>query len=64
MKLINKKIIQVLSDGSLFFNYSNILKTTQVMFFKRDNNKSFNSKKTKPTLESKDFRNYKKKHLN
>lgn len=63
MKLKNKKLLRVLPNGSLTFNYSNILKSKQTMFFKKSN-KNFNLKKLNSNLEAKDFINSKNKYLN
>jgi hypothetical protein len=63
MKLINKKLIQILSDGSLVFSCSNIIKPKQIILFEKDNkNSHINKKKVK--TKTKDFTNHKKKYLN
>ena len=63
VQLINKKQIKILPDGSLFFNYTNILKIRQIILLK-NYNKNLIFKKVKHNLESKDFINYKDKYLN
>jgi hypothetical protein len=63
MKIKNKKLLQVLPDGSLAFNFSNLLKPKQTIFFKKSS-QNFNLKKLNSNFESKDFINSKNKYLN
>ena len=55
MKLTNKKVIQILPDGSLFFNYSNILKPKQTVFLKKSHTNFSNKKLKSPTTLQKSF---------
>ena len=58
MKLISKKVIQVLSDGSLIFNHTQVIKPKQIVFFKKDHT-DFKNKKVELIAESKYPKTYK-----
>ena len=64
MVLIKKKIIQVFSDGSLYFNNSLIRKVKKVKAVNKDHiNFSFNKKTTDSSLNPKEFEKFKAKYF-
>lgn len=69
MRLIDNKVylkfksIQVLSNGSLFFNKSNYIKYTFIEILEKDSkNFEFNKKKNSK-IKSKSFSNHKAKYI-
>jgi len=64
MKLINFKILFLLSDGSLNFSYKYFLNTKQFLVYEKDNkNLTLNKKKSAKKLHSELYSEYKKQYL-
>ena len=58
------KFIKILSNGSLFFDFENVAKIKQIIFFDKDNKNFYLNKKEKTyKIKSENFLNYKKKYL-
>jgi len=64
MQLINLKVINILSDGSLNFSYKCFLNSKQFLVYEKDNkNLNLNKKKAVKKINSEFSSGYKKKYL-
>lgn len=64
MNLSKKKYIQILSDGSLNFSYTNTFKLSNCVLFERDNRNFHLHKKQKVSvIQTESSSNYKKKYV-
>jgi hypothetical protein len=64
IKPIERKILRILSDGSLSVSFNYFSNSTQFLFYEKDN-KNFNLNKKQNVLKTQidEFSNYKKKYL-